>query len=113
MFALFSLNFRNQVVWFNINFLCLAEFNTLRYFVEIQYKGTFEIDTVTGLMYVPEGAGAKLDYEEVQSYTVEVTVRDRCQTDYCYFGKLAENDFANTILYSQKLIFSAHINNQP
>jgi len=81
--------------------------------VELQYKGTFEIDAVTGWMYVPEGAGAKLDYEEVKSYTIEVTVRDRCQTNFCYFGKLAENDCANTILYSQKLIFSAHINNQP
>jgi len=63
-------------------------------------------------MYVPEGGGTKLDYEDVNVFSIEITVRDRCQNDGCYFGKLAENYCANTIPYGQKLIFSAHINNQ-
>jgi len=59
----------------------------VRFFVDDEYKGTFEVDNVTGEMFVPEGAGTKLDYEKIQSFNVEVTVRDRCQNDVCYFGK--------------------------
>jgi hypothetical protein len=58
--------------------------------VENKYKGIFEVDTVTGLMFVPEGEGTKLDYETDKSFIIEVTVRDRCQENFCYPGKLAE-----------------------
>ena len=81
--------------------------------MEDQYAGTFEIDTETGLMFVPEGEGTKLDYEKVNSFSIEVTVRDRCQNNGCYFGKLAENYFVNISAYWQKLIFNAPINPLP
>jgi hypothetical protein len=53
------------------------------------YKVIFEVDTETGLMFVPEGEGIKLDYETDKSFNIEVTVRDRCENG-CYFGKWAE-----------------------
>jgi hypothetical protein len=62
-------------------------FSTLRFFVEDMYKGTFEVDTETGLMFVPAGEGTKLDYEKGKSFSIEVTVRDRCENNGCYFGK--------------------------
>lgn len=67
-----------------------SAFNTLRFFVEDQYRGTFEINTETGEMFVPEGEGTKLDYEDVKSYTIEVTVRDRCESG-CYFDSLSNS----------------------
>jgi hypothetical protein len=69
--------------------------------VEDAYRGTFEVDTITGLMFVPEGEGAKLDYENVNYFDIEVTVRDRCQEGICFLGKLAEKCFGNICLYWQ------------
>jgi hypothetical protein len=58
--------------------------------VEAKYKGLFEVDSVTGEVYVPEGAGGSLDYEDVNTYSIEYTVRDRCEEGFCYPGKLVE-----------------------
>jgi hypothetical protein len=70
--------------------LSLAQFNTLSFFVEDEYKGAFEIDITTGLLFVPEGKGTILDYEEVHSFFLVVTVADRCENSFCYSGKLAK-----------------------
>jgi len=61
------------------------EFSTLRFFVEDKYQGTFEVDTETGVMFVPAGEGTKLDYEKLPSFNIEVTVKDRCENG-CYFA---------------------------
>ena len=57
--------------------------------MEDEYKGAFEIDISTGLLFVPEGRGTNLDYEDVHSFSILVTVRDRCENNFCYPGKLA------------------------
>ena len=67
--------------------------------MEERYKGLFEVDTVTGLMFVPEGKGTELDYEKDKSFIIEVTVRDRCQHGFCYSGKLAEKCCGIMCLY--------------
>jgi hypothetical protein len=67
------------------------------------HNGLFEVNITTGQMFVPEGACAKLDYEGVQSYVVEVAVKDRCEAG-CYPGKLAEECCGNICLYFQKII---------
>lgn len=67
------------------------EFSTLRFFVEDMYKDTFKVDTETGLMYVSAGEGTKLDYEKVHSFSIEVTVRDRCENNGCYFDSLSSS----------------------
>jgi len=56
----------------------------------MKYKGIFEVDNATGLVYVPEGAGGSLDYEGVNTFSIEYTVRDRCESGFCYSGKLVE-----------------------
>jgi hypothetical protein len=62
----------------------LAKFNTLRFEVEELYKGIFEIDPVTGEVFVPPGNKDKLDYEKRRSYEIQITVKDRCDTGNCY-----------------------------
>ena len=58
--------------------------------MEDEYKGAFEIDISTGLLFIPEGSGTILDYEEVHSFSILVTVKDRCENTFCYSGKLAK-----------------------
>jgi hypothetical protein len=56
-----------------------------------RYARIFQIDSETGLMSVPDGAGAELDYEKNQYFKIKITVKDRCQfSDDCSFGKLAK-----------------------
>jgi hypothetical protein len=67
--------------------LFAAEFNTLRYEMDQRYRGIFDIDPVTGEVFVPksESESNRLDYETAKSYTVEITVKDRCYSgDICY-----------------------------
>ncbi|XP_021930459.1 protocadherin Fat 4-like isoform X2 [Zootermopsis nevadensis] len=61
------------------------EFNTLRYELEERYRGIFDIDPVTGEVFVPRGDSNRLDYEAARSHIVQITVRDRCnEGDICY-----------------------------
>ena len=98
-----------HIVSININFLCSAKFNTLRYFVEDKYKGTFEIDTNSGQLYVPEGAGTNLDYEGQNTFTIQITVKDYCQSEDCTFGKLTDKYCGNTCLDWRELVCNANI----
>lgn len=73
------------VSFLNGNLLFAAEFNTLRYELEERYRGIFDIDPVTGEVFVPRGDSNRLDYEAARSHIVQITVRDRCnEGDICY-----------------------------
>jgi hypothetical protein len=69
--------------------------------VEEAYRRTFQVNATTGLMFVPEGEGAKLDFESVNYFYIEVTVRDRCEDNFCFLGKLEEKCCDNIFLYWQ------------
>jgi hypothetical protein len=56
--------------------------------MEDAYKGTFEIDFVNGSVYLPDGQGSKIDYEKLNIYVIQITVRDRCDKDGFCYGKL-------------------------
>jgi hypothetical protein len=79
--------------------------------VEGDHRGLFEIDSESGLFYLPDGQGNKLDYEGlINTYVIDITVRDRCEKDgYCY-GKLEEGRCENTFIYWPILIFILDIN---
>jgi hypothetical protein len=67
--------------------MCLfsvAKFNTLRFEVEELYRGIFDIDPVTGEVFVPKGNKDRLDYEKISNYDIQITVKDRCDTGTCY-----------------------------
>jgi hypothetical protein len=61
-----------------------AKFNTLRFELEELYRGIFEIDPVTGEVFVPQGNKYPLDYEKKNSYEIQITVKDRCDSGICY-----------------------------
>lgn len=64
------------------------KFNTLRFELEELYRGIFEIDPVTGEVFVPKGNKDRLDYEKKESYEIQITVSDRCDTGNCYGDSL-------------------------
>jgi hypothetical protein len=75
--------------------MCLfspAIFNTLRFELDELYRGIFEIDPVTGEVFVPKGNKDRLDYERKNSYEIEIIVKDRCDSGICY-GKFRGEHF--------------------
>lgn len=68
-----------------VHLLFADDFNTLRYELEERYRNIFNIDPITGEVFIPKGDSGRLDYETTKSYTVEITVKDRChREDICY-----------------------------
>jgi hypothetical protein len=65
-----------------------AGFKTLRFEMEKIYKGIFEIDSDTGEVYVPAGSPDRLDYEDTNTYSIEITVKDRCNSGENCYGKM-------------------------
>ncbi|PNF25389.1 hypothetical protein B7P43_G09776 [Cryptotermes secundus] len=65
------------------------KFNTLRFELEELYRGIFEVDLVTGEVFVPQGNKDRLDYEKKNRYEIQITVKDRCDTGNCYGDSLS------------------------